>query len=85
MPYRCKDGRELESHDFVKTRKGIDDFLAMVEQHCSTFFSHHDRAKWQDEDSGGLAALVSLIVDLLHQLCRLSPEEHTQDWHYSKL
>ena len=51
VPYHCKDGRELESHDFVKTHGRIEEFLEMCDSHCTTFFPHHERAKWQDEDS----------------------------------
>ena len=51
VPYHCKDGRELETHDFVKARLSIDEYLGMVRSHCESFFPHHERAKWQDEDS----------------------------------
>ena len=51
-PYICADGREVKSYDFVENTTSIVEFLADFATCMSTFFSHHDRAKWQDDDWG---------------------------------
>ena len=50
VPYTCADGREVTSNDFVKATTSIDIFLEAFEACMGTFFGHHDRAKWQDDD-----------------------------------
>ena len=50
VPYICADGREVTSSDFVKVTTPISVFLDAFETCMGTFFGHHDRAKWQDDD-----------------------------------
>jgi len=40
----------VTSNDFVKATTSIDIFLEAFEACMGTFFGHHDRAKWQDDD-----------------------------------
>ena len=49
-PYICADGRQVMSHDFIETTTSITEFLTAFENCMRTFFTHHDRAKWQDDD-----------------------------------
>ena len=52
VPYTCADGREVTSNDFVKVTTSIQVFLEAFKACMGTFFGHHDRAKWQDDDWG---------------------------------
>lgn len=52
VPYICADGREVQSSDFVKVTTTIEVFLEAFKICMGTFFSHHERAKWQDDDWG---------------------------------
>jgi len=50
VPYICADGREVQSSDFVKVTTSIEVFLEAFKTCMGTFFQHHERAKWQDDD-----------------------------------
>ena len=50
MPYYCKDGRVLNTHDFVQTQVSIEDFLIRFDEYIKDFLPHNERAKWEDDD-----------------------------------
>ena len=47
VPYFCKDGRKLSTHDFVTTQVSIEEFLEDFVEFNKNFLPHNQRAKFQ--------------------------------------
>ena len=50
VPYKCKDGRIIDNHDFLPVEATIDEFLKEFDHFLLDFMPHHENAKWLDND-----------------------------------
>ena len=76
----------------MKARLSIDEYLQMVRSHCESFFPHHERAKWQDEDSDFMRKNIHKIGTELNEdtglyecdpelgFCFMSNEDFSQSY-----
>ena len=83
VPYTCKDGRQIKNHDFRPAEAAINDYIGGLDEWLTdTFLSHHNRAKFLDNDWKLLWDDVSKVDARMAAKEQEEPAEHGEPVHW---